>query len=521
MRSKVLLAICSLATALSSAAWAQRAAVPQVRPSRFGAIRGQVSDSRGVAQANVPVTVVRQDGLFISKIRTARNGRFDLSHLSPGLYAVEVSLPYFLPFSKAPVAIRAGAEVLMNINLRALADSVEIGLPSNPAQAREDWKWTLRTASPARPILRFQQETEHSQRAGITAPHERPLRGSVLVSAGNESRGFGTDPGVRTIFNVTYDWSSANVFDMAGSAGFERGAPAASFRAAWNRRSESGSTSSLSATVRQLFLPSAYLQQLAIPYLAKDRRIQSFSGRYENDMQLTSRATLRYGADFDSVALKNLVRQWAPFAQLTYASGNDTRWKLSYTAETPRAAPAGFPGSGPAGDLLPIPQISTDVANGYRPALESGRHIEAGWERSVGGRYRVEAATFYDSFSDVAISLATSDGNFQTGLLSDPFSNNHFLDGGNYSSLGARAGFSTRLPKNSQVIVTYSFAGGLRAIASELNAENASALRELLRSQPGSSVLVKFLSTLPWSRTRVVTSYNWLQIGRASCRERV
>lgn len=498
---------------IAVAAWGQHntTGVPaSVRPSAYGAIAGRVLDSRGVAQTGVPITVTRQDGLLIRQVYSGPNGRFDLSRLLPGLYAIDVSLPNFLPFSKAPVAIKAGAQVVIDVNLRTLAESLEVGLPRDPAQARDDWRWALRTASPARPILRFQDEPDARQGTDATS-RERPVRGTVLVSAGNESRSFGADPGLRTIFNMQYDWTGGSGMNLAGSAGWERGTPAASFRAGWSHRSDSGSASSLSATVRQLFLPSAYREQFSLPDFRFARRVQSFNGRYESEMALSANLSLRYGAAFDSMSMRRTISQWSPFGQIQYASSDQMRWTFTYTAEAPRALPVS-PAASPdrVGELLAIPQISSDVMNRNHAALESGKHLEAAWERKFAGRYLLQTAAFYDSISDVAVSIAGPDGALPAGVLRDPFSNTHFLDGGNYSSSGARATFETRLSDASKLIVSYSYAGGLRAVSHTLTAENSRALREMIGEQQASVVTIAVHSVVPRSGTQVVTSYEWL-----------
>ena len=510
-KNSLLLAIWLLAGA---SLWSQSGleGMPTTKTSQYGTISGQITDGHGKAQAGVPIIITRQDGLISQKTYSGVNGRFVLSRLLPGLYAVEVSLPNFLPFSKAPVSVRPGAQVLVDVSLRALAESIEIGLPQDPAGAREDWKWTLRTAAPIRPILRFQPEPDWNptQPPDAITPSERPLKGTVLVSAGNEARGFGADPGLRTIFDMQYDWTGSSALDLAGSAGWERSTPAASFRAAWNRNSDNGSHSSFSATVRQLFLPDAYRHEFSTPDMSLGQRIQSVSGGYENEMFLSEHLSLRYGAFFDSLSLGRRMSQWSPFGQLTYTSSDQNRWSVGYTSEAPRLLPSG-PGTGPAQleRLLAIPQVSEDDLQ--HPAMEGGKHFEGTWERKLGIRYRFQAAGFYDSLSNAAVSLSAANGiGFPVMLLRDPFSDAYFLNGGSYSSIGARAALGTRLSKNSELMLGYSYSGGLQAVSNDLTAENSQALRDILRAEREHSFVVKLRSTLPRTHTQLVTSYRWL-----------
>lgn len=515
VRNRILLVIAPLALCLGTVNLrAQRhgaaSSSSAIRAVASGTVTGRVLDTRGAVQAGVPVTITRQDGLLVRKVYTTPAGKFTLSRLVPGLYAVDVSLPTFLPFSKSPIPIKAGAQVVVDVQLRTLAESMEIGMPADAAQARDDWKWTLRAASPARPILRFQEEIGLHQTAGASEPHQKPVRGSVFLTAGNEARGFGADPGVRTMFRMDYDWTGGNTAELAGSAGFERGTPAASFRAGWDHHSDLGMTSSLSVAMRQVFLPTAYRQQFSSPLLNLGNRVQSFSGRYEAEMPVGQNITLQYGAVFDSVTLNSFVSQWSPFAQISYTPDDNTRWTLAYSSEPPKFLPNNTATGGGAA-LLAIPQVSSDTNNRNHVALESGTHVEMGWDRKLGSRYRLQAAGFYDELSDAALSIGGGEhGGYIGALLRDPFSSSRFMDGGGYSSAGARASLGARLTTDTKLYVTYSYAGGLRAAADNLVAYDARTLRDMVETQRGSSVTVAVHSTLPGSRTEVTTSYQWL-----------
>ncbi|HLA38591.1 MAG TPA: carboxypeptidase-like regulatory domain-containing protein, partial [Candidatus Glassbacteria bacterium] len=200
---------------------ADRAAKPsasKANESQTGAIAGSVVDRHGQAQAGVAVTIMRQDGRYIEKVYTQPNGRFRFGGLLPGLYAAEIAQPSFLPFWKSSIALEAGAEFLLNINLLSIADSVEIGLPDSLKTASEDWKWALRATYPARPILRFQPEAQPPSAPALEDARERALRGTVQFIAGNDSHGFGQDPALRTAFDMAYELAGSQQLALAGSA---------------------------------------------------------------------------------------------------------------------------------------------------------------------------------------------------------------------------------------------------------------------------------------------------------------
>ncbi|MGH9782642.1 MAG: carboxypeptidase-like regulatory domain-containing protein [Terriglobia bacterium] len=472
-----------------------------------GTILGRVTDPRGVAQAGVPVTITDRDGRFSQRVLTQPSGRFVLPRLAPGAYSVEVLLPTFLPFWKAPIHVLPGAQVLLDINLRALADSVEVRWPENPAEAREEWKWVLRSGAPPRHVLRFQEEIPADVSTDLPSD---PLRGVVQFWAGNGSRSFASDPGLRTSFDVEYGAGGSNTLGVAGLAGWEQGTPAAGFRAAWNRHLGNETISTLAATVRQVFLPGEYWKGATTRFDEGSRgRLQSVTLGYEHESAPSERLRLHYGALVDSISIGDQITRWSPFGRVAYTHSDSTRVSFFYTSTAPRVLPSeGDPRLKKAERWLAIPQLSTGAD--LRPALEAGRHLEATWEQEWASGQALQAGVFYDSLSDVALSLAAiNSAGFSTGLLRDPFSNRYFLSGRDYAGPGARASFSTKLG-DSEVVVGYSYAEGLQVASSSLTAESPRALREMVRAQRGHSFSVKVTSTVPGIDTQVITSYRWI-----------
>jgi hypothetical protein len=178
--------------------------------------------------------------------------------------------------------------------------------------------------------------------------------------------------------------------------------------------------------------------------------------------------------------------------------------------------PSGIGSGSSQTELLAIPQISSAgnagvVSGRTDTAFESGKHVEVSWERKLGTRYRIQAAGFFDSLTNVAVSLSgAANALFPIGLLKDPFSDTQFLNAGNYSSPGARASMGARISPNSELVVGYSYAGGLQAVSDNLTTENSPDMRDMLRAQREHSFVVKLRSTLPRTRTQVITSYKWL-----------
>ena len=479
-------------------------------PAR-GAILGRVTGPGGAAQVGVPVTITSRDGQFSQEVQTEAGGSFSLPRLTPGVYSVEVLLPTFLPFWKAPIRVLPGAQVLLDVNLRALADSVAVRWPEDPAGARDDWKWALRSGAASRPILRFlEEDPDGGNAASDEGGGEKPLHGTVQFVAGSDSRGFASDPGLRTSFDMEYGTGGPDTLGVSGSAGWEQGTPAAGFRAAWNRRFGEQSNTTFSTAVRQVFLPGEYWRSIGGLGETTGERLQSVTLGYEHESAPTTRLRMRYGATVDSVSIGERMTRWNPFGQVTYAYSDSTRLVFSYAGAAPRVLPSETDYRQPKTEQwLAIPQLSSGAD--LQPVLEEGRHLEAAWDQELGRRYRAQAGVFYDSLSNVAVSMTgVQPAGFFPGLLRDPFSNRYFVSGGNYSGPGARASFAAMLSDNSDVVIGYSYAEGLQAVAGNLVAESPRALREMMQAQRGHSFSVKVATTVPGVDTHVVTSYRWL-----------
>jgi len=486
----------------------------ETRQARTGALSGRVTDRRGQAQAGIPVTILRQDGRHVEKVYTQPNGRFRLGNLPAGLYAAEVAQPSFLPFWKGSIAIEAGAEFLLDINLLSLADYMEIGVPASLKTASDDWKWALRASYPARPILRFEPEVRSAARSTLHDARERALRGTLQIAAGNESHGFGQHPALRTAFDMAYALQGSQQVALAGSAGWEHGTPAASMRAAWNRRSGDDASSTLSMTVRQLFLPGEYWINAGDVVANPDRRIQSFTLGYEEEKILGDHLRVQMGSLLDTLNFAGRMTRWSPFARLTYTPSANTRLTFAYTAANPRTLPTE---SGSERDQvgrrvdqgLAIPQISGDGSG--QPVLEGGRHIETEWDQQLTPQIRLQAAAFYDMLSHTALSLRfAAPDEFTTGLLRDPFSNRYFLSGGGAHSPGARVAVATRLSPGTELIVGYSYAGTLQIENGNLTVADVPSLRAMLHNHRENSFTVKISSQVPRTHTRVISSYRLL-----------
>ncbi len=487
--------------------------VPLVAPlagaQPHGSIAGRVSQ-HGVAQAGVPVAILRQDGQLLRKVYTEPDGQFRVSQLAPGSYAAVVLEPSFLPFWKSAINVLPGAEVLLDISLLSLAESVQIGIPASTQQAQEDWKWVLRSSYPTRPVLRFQPTPIPNYPHAPRDPRERALRGTVQLVAGNESSGFGQDPGLRTSFDMAYASQGTQWMGLSGSAAWESGTPAASQRASWNRRLDNKGTSTLSLTVRELFLPVEYWVSNSALSASADRKAISGTLGYEETKVLTERVQVQYGSLFDALNFAGHVTRWSPFARVTYTPSEPMQLTLAYIEASPRVLPSDAnPEHTAVEQWLAIPQLSAGPDG--KPTLETGRHIEASWEESFGARSRIQGAVFYDDIRQTALSLAhISSAELSQQLLQDPFSDRYFLSANDLSAPGVRLAVATKLSPDTEVIAGYGYSGTIEADSAQIAVADAESLRRALRTQRDHSVVLRVNTRAPWTKTKVAASYRWL-----------
>ena len=114
-------------------------------------------DSAGVPQIGAQVQLLRPDLSVVASVYTNGEGRFLISSLVPGRYALKAMGPSFLPALRENVSVRGGTVV--NLTLNTLYEVIQ-WLPAEPragGSQKDDWAWTLRSAA-NRPLLRWLED---------------------------------------------------------------------------------------------------------------------------------------------------------------------------------------------------------------------------------------------------------------------------------------------------------------------------------------------------------------------------
>src|ERR1017187_3493 len=159
-----------------------------------GAITGFVTDAAGVPQMGAAVILLNRQERMFERALTDDRGAFRFLGLTPDLYSIKVTLGAFVPALKKGIQVQPGMASVLNVNLNTLFSSIQFAYPpiENGSLMSDEWKWVLRSASPTRPVLRFNSDAVANStvpRAARRGAVFSDTRGGLKVSAGGGGRG--------------------------------------------------------------------------------------------------------------------------------------------------------------------------------------------------------------------------------------------------------------------------------------------------------------------------------------------
>ena len=120
-------------------------------------VSGMVRDSAGVPQISAEVQLLRPDLTVVASAYTDGQGRFKISAVLPGRYALKAMAMSYLPSLRENVRVRSGT--IVNLTLNTLYEVMQ-WLPAEPRSGdaqKDDWAWTLRSTA-NRPLLRWLED---------------------------------------------------------------------------------------------------------------------------------------------------------------------------------------------------------------------------------------------------------------------------------------------------------------------------------------------------------------------------
>ena len=211
-------------------------------PSLSGGIMGQVRAASGIAQMGATVRLYDRYDQLVRRTLSNEEGNFSFALLNPDLYSIRVTLSSFVPAIRRNIAVAAGSENILQINLASLFSTVDL-ISSGPAAGSlvsDDWKWVLRSSQSTRPVLSFLPEwnpnsTSSGQSGGSVFSN---TTGLVTVSAGDgDSFTSGSTQAMGTAFALATSLFGTSRVLFSGNVGYtgSTGLPTAGFRTSYSR----------------------------------------------------------------------------------------------------------------------------------------------------------------------------------------------------------------------------------------------------------------------------------------------
>lgn len=483
-----------------------------------GSIVGWVKDGRGIPQIGAVVTLLATNGDHAGRVYTNHNGNFQLDSVLPGKYSLRVTLDRFLPLLKENVKVTPGDRTFLDVTLGGLFSALQLVLPSRGEvrDMSENWKWVLRTSSSTRPVLRLLPEQSRESRATLrkfSSPFS-DTRGYAEVSTGSGSRqaALSNETDLGTAFAVATSLLGDNSLTLSGNLGHGAIArtPAAAFHTSYSR--EVGDFApEVSVTVRQLQVPVAATQAIIGAPMGGDLpRLEAFTLGFGDRIELGDIAHLEYGFLYESVTFLNRLNFVSPYGRLVYKLGSDREVQFRYASGVPRPDEAVTGTEALRQEVSSLSLFPRMAIAGGRPTVQRTEHVEIAYSETMGDGL-LEAAVYRDRLSDAALSAVVPEGYYSDGnLLPDLFSLSSTFNGGHHRASGFRVSYARKLRDQLQAAIGYGLGGALSSTKSSLQTTNPSELRKSLKVHQAHMLMASLSSMLPWTETRLVSTYQWL-----------
>jgi Carboxypeptidase regulatory-like domain/TonB dependent receptor len=495
-----------------------------------GSIVGIVRDSSGVPQMGATVLLLNRYERIVHQAMSNEKGVFGFDALLPDLYSVRVSLASFVPAAKHKIAVQPGMQSLLYINMASLLSSIELvyAAPGQGALMSDDWRWTLKTATATRPVLRIlpsgvPDAPGLSDASSVSDSNEKQktfnaifsgTRGMVKVSAGDAGMlgDMSTQPDLGTAFALATSILGRNELQFSGNLGHtaRTGIPAASFRTSYSR---DGGGPEVSVTMRQVFLPSraglaiASGQQDGVPAL------RTMSVSLIDHIEVIDGLQLEYGMSLDAVSFIDRLNYFSPFARLTYDLGSFGSVRAAYSSGTPPAELlARTPDAEPAlhRDLLALSLVPIVSLHDGRAAVQRTQNFELGYEKKAGSR-TLDLTAYREIVSNGALTLSGPADLLPEGdALPDISSRSAIFNIGSYQRYGYAASLTQSLGDKLELNASYGRGGAITAAAEALETGTADELRSKLHMTQRSWAAVRVSGVVPVTGTQISTSYQWM-----------
>ncbi len=455
-----------------------------------GVISGVVRNSAGMPQMGATVEVISL-GTPVTA-RTDADGHYTFKGLLPGLYAIKVTAPSFLPSIREKINLQSGSNLIVNITLNTLFEAIEL-LPktSSSAQDQDDWKWTLRSMA-NRPVLRLSDDGPLVVVSQSDNANDKVLKARVSFLAGSDGEAYST-PDMATNFQIEQSIFSTGTLGFDGSVETGTSAPSAIFRASFKHRMDNGSEPEIAVTMRRFATPELVSGHSALQALAMSMSDSTVIGRV---------LELNYGSELQTIQFVGTATAFRPFGSADLHLGKNTIVEYRYESSVPNmrhvkgfdSAPMDLSESGPRVSLT-----------NSRQTIERARHNEVSVTHRF-GKNTVEAAYFLDQIDNPVITGVADQFWGDGDVLPDIYGGTFNFNGGELNTRGMRLVYQRKLTDKISATLDYATGGVLTLPGGALALADA---RDAMCTARRHAVAAKLSGTVPGSNTRWIASYRW------------
>ena len=486
-----------------------------------GQILGHVRSSTGVAQMGATVLLYNRYDQLVRQALTTEQGRFAFDNLAPDLYSLRVTLASFMPALRRNIAVAAGSENVLQINLASVLSTVELvsSGASRGTLMSDDWKWVLRSSSATRPVLRLlpdQQTTNQTSSSRSLASMFSETTGVLKLSTGDAEDPGAMQQDLGTAFAFSTAISDRARVQVAGNLGYlsSSGIPVAGIRARYARGTPSNPGMETTLTMRQLLAPVRLGSGTGDAGLG----LRTMSLTVIDRIEIMDGARLEYGFNLESTSfLTARFNRLSPFARATYDLGGAGSVRVAFSSGT---QPSELRSGDRRGDSLTTPNgiLEQDLATlallprvslrGGDPRLQRTETVEIGFQHVDGSRtYAV--SVYRDGISNAAFLMSSGQSFFPpSDLLPDLASNSRVFNVGNFERLGYTASVTQTV--NDHLEATLSGGRGSALVAGhEAVSGAADELRGEIRRAQRTWLTARVSAKLPGAGTQIVSSYGW------------
>ncbi len=425
------------------------------------------------------------------RVFTDSLGFYSAAGLADGNYDVRVSAASFLPSLRENIAVKSGANLVINMTLNTLTDAIKLLPARNSGQENDDWKWTLRSVA-NRPILRFQNGS--AVVVETASSEKRPLNGRLAFLAGSDADGFGGTE-MTTNFGLERSLFGSGTLKFHGNLGHgETGSNATALRASYSHEMPDGSHPELSVTIHRF--------ALSPETTSRNSALEALTASISDSTTVGEILELKAGTEFQAVQYLGRVSALRPFGSADLHLSPNTVLEYQYRTSRPNtrnqkgfdSSPMDLSESGPRLSLVNSSAV-----------LERARHQEVSISRRMGST-NLQAAVYDDRILNAALiglgNVSSDSGN----VLPDTYAGSFSYNGGELNTRGVRFVAQHQVNENLTATVSYSYGGALAPAsynfeAADFNADTYCAQRH--------SLTTKLDGVIPGSKTQWIASYKW------------